>query len=64
MCTSSQVSVKSSVSDLVMILFLSQCSTPCQSPMPPAWNRPEHNIQRSAFTLHLQSASCTYRLSA
>ena len=52
MRTSSQVSVKSSVSDLVMILFLSQCSTPCQSPMPPAWNRPGHE-QHSVVCLHI-----------
>ena len=52
MRTSSQVSVKSSVSDLVMILFLSQCSTPCQSPMPPAWNRPEYH-KHSEVCLHI-----------
>ena len=39
--TSGQVAVNSSVSVSVMILFLSQCSTPCHSPIPPAWNKPE-----------------------
>ena len=56
MRTSSQVSVKSSVSDLVMILFLSQCSTPCQSPMPPAWNRPGHEQHEAGLPSHYLSS--------
>ena len=41
MLTWGQDWVKSSVSLAVLILFLSQCSTPCHSPIPPALNKPD-----------------------
>ena len=44
MLTCGQDWVKSSVSLAVLILFLSQCSTPCHNPIPPALNKPGQKI--------------------
>merc|ERR1712218_9740 len=40
-----QLLTKSSVSDSVLILLRSQCSTPCQSPIPPAEKRQAMSIK-------------------
>merc|ERR1719350_2441162 len=37
--------VNSSVSLFVVILFLSQCSTPCHNPIPPALNKQAMSIR-------------------